>query len=275
MTRVRVAPSWLALREQTDHDCRSVALADEARRRLPAGRPIAIHDLACGTGAMMRWLAPRLPGPQHWVVHDVDADLLARVVAAPAPLAADGSPVAIEARRSDVTRLNDDGCADADVITCSALLDLLTSTELERLVATCAAPGCAVLITTTVTGVVELRPRHRLDVAIAAAFNAHQRRTLGGRTLLGPDAATTSARMFAELGRRVVTRSTPWRLDASTTDLAGAWLTGRLDAAREQEPRWGAALDDYAAQRRAELAQGRLRILVHHRDLLVTAVTAR
>ena len=26
---------------------------------------------------MGRWLAPLLPGPQHWVLHDRDADLLA------------------------------------------------------------------------------------------------------------------------------------------------------------------------------------------------------
>ncbi len=55
-----------------------------------------IHDLGCGTGAMGRWLAPLLRGPQHWVVHDRDADLL--VVAAadlPGP-AADGAAVTVE-----------------------------------------------------------------------------------------------------------------------------------------------------------------------------------
>ena len=39
-------------------------------------RRCVIHDLGCGTGSMGRWLAPRLPGPQHWVLHDRDADLL-------------------------------------------------------------------------------------------------------------------------------------------------------------------------------------------------------
>ncbi len=58
-----------------------------------------IHDLGCGTGAMGRWLAPLLPGPQHWVLHDRDADLL-EVAAADAPgPAADGAPVTVEARR--------------------------------------------------------------------------------------------------------------------------------------------------------------------------------
>ena len=54
-----------------------------------------VHDLGCGTGAMGRWLAPLLPGPQHWVLHDRDADLLALAAAdAPGP-AADGAAVTV------------------------------------------------------------------------------------------------------------------------------------------------------------------------------------
>jgi hypothetical protein len=275
VTRVRVAPSWLALREQADHVARSSALAEDVRRGLLSDRPLVIHDLASGTGAMLRWLAPRLPGPQHWIAHDVDTDLLAVIEQAPHPLAADRAPVTIEVRPQDVTRLGSGALAEADVITSSALLDLLTADELERFVTTCAAPGCAVLITMSVTGAVRLRPRHRLDAAITRAFNAHQRRTTGGRTLLGPDAADAAVRMFAGLGREVVTRPSPWRLGADTSALSRAWLAGRVDAVREQEPGWSAALDDYAAQREADLASGRLRVVVGHCDLLVRPAEMR
>ena len=34
--------------------------------------PIVVHDLGSGTGSMMRWLAPLLPGPQTWVLHDIE-----------------------------------------------------------------------------------------------------------------------------------------------------------------------------------------------------------
>ena len=89
-----------------------------------------IHDLGGGSGAMGRWLAPRLPGPQHWVVHDRDADLLKLAVAdAPGP-AADGSAVTVEARRSDITRLAPDDLAGASLVVASALLDILTADEL-------------------------------------------------------------------------------------------------------------------------------------------------
>ena len=67
----------------------------------------------------------------------------------------------------------------ASLITASALLDMMTADELQRLVASCARAGCPVLITLSVTGRVDLTPADPLDHAIADAFNAHQRRTTG------------------------------------------------------------------------------------------------
>ena len=89
---VLVSPEWLDLREPADAAARSTELAERLARHLPAG-PLVIHDLGGGSGAMGRWLAPRLPGPQHWVVHDRDPDLLELAVANPP----DGATV--EARR--------------------------------------------------------------------------------------------------------------------------------------------------------------------------------
>src|SRR5687768_6820428 len=93
---VRVSPEWLLLREPADAAARSAELAARLRRHLAAAGRLVIHDLGGGSGAMGRWLAPRLPGPQHWVVHDRDADLLGVAVAgAPGP-AVDGAPVTVE-----------------------------------------------------------------------------------------------------------------------------------------------------------------------------------
>ena len=78
---VRVSPEWLRLREPADAAARSAELAERLGRHLAAAGRLVIHDLGGGSGAMGRWLAPRLPGPQHWVVHDRDADLLKLAVA--------------------------------------------------------------------------------------------------------------------------------------------------------------------------------------------------
>ena len=83
---VRVSPEWLQLREPADAAARSAELAERLGRHLATAGRLVIHDLGGGSGAMGRWLAPRLPGPQHWVVHDRDADLLELAVAdGPAP----------------------------------------------------------------------------------------------------------------------------------------------------------------------------------------------
>jgi len=59
---LRVSSNWLDLREGADAAARARELVGQLRPHLPAGGALVIHDLACGTGAMGRWLAPRLPG---------------------------------------------------------------------------------------------------------------------------------------------------------------------------------------------------------------------
>ena len=103
--QIRVSPEWLDLREPADAAARSRELVEHLRPQLPATGVRVIHDLGCGSGSMGRWLAPLLPGPQHWVVHDRDADLLEVAAADPPGPAADGAAVAVETRLSDITRL--------------------------------------------------------------------------------------------------------------------------------------------------------------------------
>ena len=260
---------WLALREHADAAARAPDLAEQLRRRLPtAGRQV-IHDLGCGTGAMGRWLAPRLPGQQHWVLHDRDADLLA-VAAEDLPgEAADGAAVTVETRHSDITRLDPGDLADASLITASAMLDLLTGKELAGLVASCAGAGCPVLLSLSVVGRVDLIPADPLDAAVATAFDAHQRRTTERGRLLGPDAVAVAVESFGRLGADIIVRPSPWRLGASEADLAAQWFTGWVGAACEQQVELAAETDAYARRRLAEARAGQLAVTVDHADLLV------
>ena len=134
---VRVSPEWLVLREPADAAARSAELAERLGAHLPAAGRLVIHDLGGGSGAMGRWLAPRLPGPAAlggprprrgacWSLRS------------PTPrAAADGAAVTVEARRSDITRLAPDDLAGASLIAASALLDMLTADELARMLGAC------------------------------------------------------------------------------------------------------------------------------------------
>src|SRR5438045_404869 len=93
---IRVSSEWLALREPADAAARAIDLVEDLGGRSPATGPWVIHDLGSGTGAMGRWLAPLLRGPQRWIAHDRDGDLLALAAAdLPGP-AADGAAVSVE-----------------------------------------------------------------------------------------------------------------------------------------------------------------------------------
>jgi hypothetical protein len=266
---IRVSPSWLDRREAADAAARARELVIQLRRRVVAEGNWSIHDLACGSGAMGRWLAPLLPGQQHWVLHDRDTDLLALATAdVPGP-AADGFGVAVETRVSDVTQLRPEDLAGATLVTASALLDLLTPGELTRLIDACSGAGCPVLLALSVTGRVQLLPADPLDARIAAAFNAHQRRVTPRGRLLGPDAVGAAAEGFRRLGAEVAVRPSPWRLGARESDLAVEWLTGWVDAACEQEPGLASEADLYRRRRLREAAAGALAVTVGHADLLV------
>jgi hypothetical protein len=266
---IPVSPAWLDLRERADAVARSRALVSQLRSRLPASGRLVVHDLGCGGGAMGRWLAPLLPGRQHWVLHDRDPDLLAIAGANQPGTARDGSVVTVETRLSDVTRLDPDELADAALITSSALLDLLTADELGGLMGACVGAGCPVLLTLSVTGRVQWLPVDPLDSVVAASFDAHQRRPTRRGRLLGPDAAWAAAAGFRGLGSEVIVRRSPWRLGAADTGLAVEWLAGWVDAACEQDPALAANADSYRRRRLREAEAGCLAVTVGHADLLV------
>jgi len=266
---IRVSPSWLDLREAADGAARARELVGRLRRRVPLDGRWSIHDLACGSGSMGRWLAPLLPGPQRWVLHDQDVELLAlAAVDVPGP-AADGAAVAVETRVSDVTKLRAEDFARATLVTASALLDLLTADELTRLIDACAGARCPVLFALSVSGRVRLLPADPLDARVAAAFDAHQRRTTPRGRLLGPDAVEAAVEGFRRLGAEVVACPSPWRLGAAESDLAAEWLEGWVDAACEQEPELARDAGLYRRRRLREAAAGALAVTVDHVDLLV------
>ncbi|MEW2613602.1 class I SAM-dependent methyltransferase [Streptomyces sp. NPDC047880] len=263
----RYAPEWLELREPADAAARAHDLLDTLRIRLanlPGKSGVVIHDLGCGTGSMGRWLAPRLDGAQHWILHDRDPYLLHFAAVSSPRSAADGSRVTVETRRGDVARLTPDALQGASLVTASALLDVLTREEIGTLAAACAGAGCPALLTLSVAGRVELTPSHPLDAEIAQAFNDHQRRD----GLLGPDAVTVAAEAFSEHGATVRLQPSPWRLGPEQAALTEQWLRGWVGAAVEVRPELRAEADVYLSNRLKACAAGELRVTVHHVDLL-------
>jgi hypothetical protein len=244
--------TWLGLREPAD----AAARARDLVALLPG--PIrTIRDLGCGTGSLGRWLAPQLPGPQHWIMADRDPALLA-YAATHMPFPA----VTVTTELSDVTALTAADLTGTDLVTCSALLDILTADEVGRLVEACRESRTPALFTLSVAGEVTLDPARPADREVTAAFNEHQRRVQDGRRLLGPDAPAEAAAAFEKAGATVVTRPSPWRLGSDEAALTTEWLRGWVGAATEQRPDQG--FDAYLEERLANLPRAE----VGHVDLL-------
>jgi hypothetical protein len=250
------APEWLALRENADAQARSTELVDALRKTLVNRNPLTIRDLGCGTGSMGRWLAGRLGGVQHWVLHDRDPRLLGLAEASMSEL----RDVTAETREGDLTSLKAGDIAGADLVTCSALLDLLTAEEMNELAMACVEAHVPALFTLSVAGRIEVDPAEPLDAAFQDAFNAHQRRVVDGRRLLGPDAPAAAEEAFAAAGASVRTARSPWRMNGDA--LQREWLKGWVDAAVEQEPALMSEVSEYL--RRRSTAS----VVVHHVDLL-------
>ena len=250
------APEWLALRESADASARSTELVDVVRETLVNRNPLTIRDLGCGTGSMGRWLAGRLGGVQHWVLHDRDPRLLGLAEASMSEL----KDVTVETREGDLTSLKAVDLAGADLVTCSALLDLLTTNEMNALAVACVEAHVPALFTLSVAGRIEFDPAEPLDAAFQDAFNAHQRRVVDGRELLGPDAPAAAEEAFVAAGASVRTASSPWRMNGDA--LQREWLKGWVGAAVEQEPALAAEASEYL-RRRSEASA-----VVHHVDLL-------
>ena len=195
---IPVSADWLTLRERADAESRSRALAMRAVRMLRP--PLTVHDLGSGTGSMVRWLAPLLPGPQTWVLHDWNPALLEHAARARI-VDADRGPITMRTRVGELEHLRAADVEGASLVTASALLDVLAADEVEAIVDACVAVGAPALFGLSVNGRVELDPLDPGDRVFEAAFNDHQRRVVEGRRLLGPDAVLVTADLFRSRGR--------------------------------------------------------------------------
>jgi hypothetical protein len=291
---------WLQQREPFDTVARTAAGARlDVSARLAALRPAAVPwriiDLACGTGANLRWLAPRLDGPQQWLVVDQDEALLqcwpASLAAAKGRLADDGAAhgrgdrprhetlhfggpgfdATIVRRRLDLAqRLEALPWPAAHLVTASALLDLVSLDWLQRLVAASAASRTAVLFALSMDGRHCWTPRDPQDNAVAALFGAHQQRDKGFGPALGARAVPALRRLLRHAGYRVRCERSDWQLDGRrdlrALALQRALIDDMAEAACEQDPAAAASVCNWQRRRHALAARGSLS--VGHLDLL-------
>jgi hypothetical protein len=249
--------TWLALREPADTRARSVALTEWLAAALPDARPIRCVDLGSGSGANIRYLTSRLPAAQQWLAVDRDPELLA------------AGPPGTEKRSVELGTL-DGGTliAGRDLVTASALLDLVSPRWIEDLAHTCRAAGAAVLFALTYDGRSECTPREPEDDVVLELFNAHQRASdKGFGRAAGPDAPAIAASSLTRAGYVVRRERSDWHLRPDEQDLQRALVSGWAEAASEQSPAHAQLIGEWFRRRLSHIEAGRSHIVVGHEDL--------
>jgi trans-aconitate methyltransferase len=273
MSSAHFSADWLQQREPFDAAARDAAALELQlptqwqALRFAAQRPLRIIDLACGTGSNVRWLAPRLGGDQQWLMVDHDADLLGRLPQQLQPTQAQALAFKADIQTQQanlMTELETLPWAAADLVTASALLDLVGEDWLYRLVALVVRHQVPVLMALNVDGHHEWSTQDDLDADVAHGFAQHQRRDKGMGAALGADAAPVLRIALQQAGYRVHCARSDWVLDgqanASALNLQRNLLAGMAAAAAEHAPNVAAQVRGWQRRRWALAVHTQMRV---------------
>jgi hypothetical protein len=266
---------WLALREPYDRAARNGAVLDAVAAAFADASRVTVTDLGCGTGATMRALAPRLPARQSWRLVDNDEALLQQALREGAATAPPGvSVITVTADLAvdvvtDLTGAVVPMLGDCDLVTTSALLDLVSADWFDGLVTSLARVSRPFYAALSYDGTVALAPESRHDGEVIAAVNLHQRTDKGFGKALGPDAARIAPEEMRAAGFTVIEGRSDWQFGVDDRAIQIEMLAGWAGAAREIGVD-RAIISQWLGERRDHVAAGRSQMRVGHVDFFAT-----
>jgi hypothetical protein len=154
-----------------------------------------------------------------------------------------------------------------ELVTGSALLDLVSEEWLDVVTKACRDRGTAVLVALSYDGRIVCSPPEPEDGRVRDLVNQHQRTDKGFGPALGPAAAACAARQLEALGYEVRQEPSDWVLEADEDELQRQLIEGWADAAVAVAPTDAAVIATWRAQRLAHVAEGRSRLIVGHEDV--------
>ena len=228
------APEWLALREGADHR----AIDHTVRRHLLAYLAeqgnVHISDLGSGTGSNFRSLAPEITARQMWLLVDKDESLLQLAAAMTQDVAA-AKQIEVRMHQTDLSDGNiHEIVAHSDLVTASALFDLVSEQAIKTIVDAITEANCAFYTTLTYNGLAAWLPEQPLNETMREAFNRHQRTDKGFGVAAGPEATQMLAHAFSERGYNVLRGNSPWILDGTLASLRDETDRGWVEAVVEE-----------------------------------------
>jgi SAM-dependent methyltransferase len=259
---VSFSAEWLSLREPHDVRARNPVVLNAVLRAFRRKPDLRIIDLGCGTGSLLRTLSHKFAAKQEWRLVDYDPALLARAAESAAALGLRIRPVTADLDRELEKVLQE----PADLVTNSALLDLVSERWINRLIDGAASRNLSVYAALNYDGRIEISPAHPLDEAVVQAVNLHQRGDKGFGPALGPSAADAVIGKFMQRGFSVVHGPADWVAAEADRAFQNAIIGGWAEAAQDTGTLMVMDVSAWLSFRQAEIAAGRSRLLVGHVD---------
>jgi hypothetical protein len=260
---------WLALREPHDLAARNSNVLATVAASVNSP-PLRIIDLACGSGSTVRAIHTLLPTPQHWDLIDNDVELLA--IASKQDI----ENITLKAKRLDLNRDLEAALEPAgNLITLSALLDLVSENWLHPFSRAVAARALPVYAALTYNGLIDLTPADSFDAAIVSDVNAHQRTDKGFGPALGPLAANAAIASFEALGYSIVSGASDWIIGPNDRAMQKELLEGWVNAANELGTIPSADIASWLSRRIDLVSAGHSTIRVGHVDFFALPSSMR
>lgn len=266
----RFSADWLALREPYDARARNPDVLDALVAAVADRGSLAIIDLASGAGSTLRAISSRLPQRQLWRLVDHDPELLER--ASSAPVVGRDVTAVLADIADEVEVVLDE---PVDLVTASALLDLVSAAWLDRLVSEIVGRRLLVYVALTYDGRVMFEPADPFDAVVIEAANRHQRSDKGFGPALGPKAGAAAIARFEARRYGVVHGASDWVFGPRDIEIQGELLTGWTAAANEDAGLNPAEISKWLARRLHHMASARSSIRVGHIDFFASPTGAR
>jgi len=282
---------WLALRETADGRARHAGLTQQAISLLQnRDHELMIVDLGAGRGSNFRYLAPIFGGAHSWRLVDANEELLRSAIMAIGEWAQkqrwsvnqDDQRIVIDSPKgrwtvtTELADLDDSldhlRLDDADLITASAFMDLVSESWLDRFSSHLALSHPLCLFTLSYNGDLAFDPVDVDDSWVADLLNQHQGTDKGFGAALGPIAASYLKDAMMKRGYKVITGDSPWNLGgqshAEEEKMQRVLLSDWVIALTQWQPQHGARLESWLNRRMTLLENGFSTLRIGHEDLL-------
>lgn len=288
-TDIQFATDWLEERYRFDVAARNPQVEAACLQYLSTCSPINIIDIGTGTGANFIYLAEKFPQSQRWVLVELNPDLLKRARTRLTAWATangyhikpgksslhfkkDQQQIQVDFLKGsflDLPRLLP--LKDYDLVTASAVFDLLSKDMIQNLAQTFHENRLALLATLNYESMSYL-PIDPADEQWIGLYEAHMQRQQEFGQALGPNCSAYLESCFARLsGEQLLRAPSRWQIEPADTEmhrhLLGFMETSLLEITVNGHS--GKDLTAWLEHKKQQLKTQQLRLSVVHSDLFI------